>query len=146
MMHLPFRRLPPSRPGDAAAQRTPPSPAQRQWMARVLLSTLSPDVSETLYPWLLVPTDPQRWPPPDTISARLLPLRREEYWDQPPEVASWLLRQELRAILQTLDLPLEAISGLTRNGRLVVHAMRLRQLEWRLWPRFTARAIRRLIA
>jgi hypothetical protein len=144
-MYLPFRRIPPARPGEDA-RRSPPSPAQRQWMVRALLSTLSPQVRQALYAWLLAPTDPRRWPPPATFSARRLPLRRAEYWDQPPAVASWLLFQELRAIRQTLDLPVEAISGLTRNGLLVAHAIRLRQLEWRLWPRLTARQIKRMIA
>jgi hypothetical protein len=115
-------------------------------MVRAVLSLLSPEVGEALYTWLLAPTDPQRWPPPETFSARRFPLRREDYWDQPPAVASRLVRDELRALRHTLDLPPEAISGLARNGLLIAHAMRLRQLEWRLWPRFAARQIRRLIA
>jgi hypothetical protein len=115
-------------------------------MVRAVLSLLSLEVGEALYTWLLAPTDPQRWPPPETFSARLFPLRREEYWDQPPAVACRLVRDELRALRHTLDLPPEAISGLARNGLLIAHAMRLRQLEWRLWPRFTARQIKRLIA
>jgi hypothetical protein len=80
--------------------------------------------------------------PPETFSERREPLRREEYWDQPPDTACELLYNELRAIRQTLDLPPEALSGLTRNGLLTAHAIRLRQLEWRLWPRGAARAIR----
>ncbi|HEU5367579.1 MAG TPA: hypothetical protein VFU69_03910 [Ktedonobacterales bacterium] len=74
------------------------------------------------------------------------PLRREDYWDLPTAVVCRLLRDELCALRRTLDLPPEAVSGLTRNGLLLAHAIRLRQVEWRLWPRFTARAIRQMIA
>jgi hypothetical protein len=57
-----------------------------------------------------------------------------------------MVEKELRAIRQTLDLPPDALSGLTRNGLLTVHAIRLRQLEHWLWPFYTAREIKRLIA
>jgi hypothetical protein len=135
-MALPFRRS--SRPEAA--------PEQRKWMVEALLSTLSPQVHDALHDWLLQPTDPLRWPPPETFSARREPLRPEEYWDQPPATACDLLYNELRAIRQTLDLPPEALSGLTRNGLLTVHAIRLRQLEWRLWPGLAARKIREMRA
>jgi hypothetical protein len=57
-----------------------------------------------------------------------------------------LLREELQALRQTLDFPPEALSGLTRNGLLTVHGIRLRQLEGWLWPSGAAWQIRRLIA
>ena len=148
-MALPFRRLPRLAGG---ADRVPPgcSPtpdiALRQWMVEALLCTLSFPVRQALSPWLLAPTDPERWPPPDTFSPRRWRLRQEEYWDQPPAVACSLLREELRAIRQTLGLPEEALSGLHRNGLLAMHAIRLRQVQWRLWPRITARKIREMIA
>jgi hypothetical protein len=57
-----------------------------------------------------------------------------------------LLRGELNAIRQTLDFPPEAMSGLTRNGLLTMHAIRLRQLEGWIWPCLAARTIRQTIA
>jgi hypothetical protein len=103
-------------------------------------------VQEALRAWLLAPTNLWRWPPPETFSARLEPLRPEEYWGQPEAEACRLLWEELRALLQTLALPLEVQDRLTRNGRLVVHGIRLRQVEWRLWPRRAARKIEEMIA
>jgi hypothetical protein len=144
-MLLPFRRSAPSRPGYYRARRGS-YPTQRHWMVDVLLAPLSPVVQEALRAWLLAPTDLWRWPPPETFSAQREPLRPQEYWDEPADTACELLYNELRAIRQTLDLPPEALSGLTRNGLLTVHAIRLRQLEWRLWPGFTARKIREMIA
>ena len=145
-MLLPFRRLPRPLPQNQPAPLVPtPDTAPRQWMIEALLCTLSPQVRQVLHPWLLAPTDPERWPPPETWSQRRWRLRREEYWDQPQDTSCRLLREELGALRYTLDLPPEAISGLARNGLLAVHAIRLRQLEWRLWPRMAARAIRQMI-
>lgn len=145
-MHFPFRRLPrPLSPDQPAPLVPTPDTAPRQWMVAALLSSLSPQVRQALQAWLLAPTDPERWPPPETFSTRRFRLRQEEFWDQPQAIACGLLREELRAMRSTLDLPPEAISGLARNGLLAMHAIRLRQLEWRLWPRFAARAIRQTI-
>jgi len=145
-MLLPFRRLPRPLPQGQPAPLVPtPETAPRQWMVEALLSTLSPQVRQALHAWLLAPTDPRRWPPPETFSLRRFRLRPEEYWNHPQATAVRLLREELRALRYTLDLPPEAISGLARNGLLSMHAIRLRQLEWRLWPRLAARAIRQMI-
>jgi hypothetical protein len=145
-MLLPFRRVPRPLPQGQPAPLVPtPDTAPRAWMVAALLSTLSPQVRQVLAPWLLAPTDPQRWPPPETFSTRRPRLRPEEFWDQPQATACRLLREELRAICYTLALPPEAISGLARNGLLAAHAIRLRQLEWRLWPRFAARALRQML-
>ena len=118
--------------------------ARRVWEVQALLCTLDPAVREALTAWLIAPTDPQRWPPPETFERRRWPLRPDEIDGQRP-TASRLLRKELRAIRQTLDLPPEAASRLTRNGLLIAHAIRLRQLERWLWPLYAAREIKRLI-
>ncbi len=80
----------------------------------------------------------------------LLPFRRSSSTLSAFARRAWeveaLLREELRAIRQTLDMPPEALSGLTRNGLLAAHGLRLRQLERWLWPFYTAREIKRLIA
>jgi hypothetical protein len=133
-MRLPFRRF-------ARA-----SHARRAWEVEVVLFPLSPLVRETLRPWLLGPTDPRRWPPPETFEARRWTIGPDEAPDHTRPTARKLLWNELRAIRQTLDLPPDALSGLTRNGLLLAHAMRLRQLERWLWPFYAAREIKRMIA
>jgi hypothetical protein len=137
-MALPFRRSPRPLFGKNSPR------AQRHWEVQVLLSTLHPAVRSALQAWLLGPTDPERWPPPDTIDTQRAPISEAERGDGQRPTASRLLRAELRAIRHTLDLPPDALSGLTRNGLLTVHAIRLRQLEHWLWPFYAAREIKRL--
>ena len=145
-MPLPFRRLPSSAQDPWAAPLcSRPSPARRTWEVDALLSSLSPAVRAALNDWLLNPTNLNRWPPPERFYACRLPfsptLGRQS-------AATWrdLLYQELRAIRQTLDFPPEALSGLTRNGLLTVHAIRLRQLEGWLRPGGAASEIDAMIA
>jgi hypothetical protein len=133
-MRLPFRR-------SARASR-----ARRAWEVDAVLAPLSPLTRQALRPWLLAPTDPRRWPPPDTFEPRRYPISPAEADDYTRPTASKLLRAELRAIRQTLDLPPDTLSGLTRNGLLVAHSIRLRQLEQWLWPFYAAREIKRMIA
>ena len=93
------------------------------------------------------PTDLRRWQPPARFSSQRQPINPDDL-DQDDWLASIckLLRDELNAIRQTLDFPPEAMSGLTRNGLLTMHAIRLRQLEGWLWPRLAAWEIKKLIA
>ncbi|HLW03844.1 MAG TPA: hypothetical protein VKT82_34675 [Ktedonobacterales bacterium] len=135
-MLLPFRR----------SARSAQGYTRRAWEVDALLSPLSPVVRDLLRPWLLAPTDLRRWPPPDTFEAQRWPISPEEADDQSRPTASTLLREELRAIRQTLDLPSNTLSGLTRNGLLAAHGVRLRQLERWLWPFYAAREIKRMIA
>jgi len=146
-MPLPFRRLPRSAQDPWAAPIcSRPSPEQRQWEVDALLSSLSPLVRDALSEWLLAPTDLNRWPPPATFQHRRWPFTWGEMSGKTRSTWCNLLHKELRAIRQTLDFPPEAMSGLTRNGLLTVHAIRLRQLEGWLWPFFAAREIKKLIA
>lgn len=146
-MPLPFRRLPRSAQDPWAAPIcSRPSPTQRKWEVAALLSSLSPLVRDALNEWLLAPTDLNRWPPPATFQHQRSPLSWEETRDQPPSTACRLLCDELKVIRQTLDFPPEAMSGLTRNGLLTVHGVRLRQLERWLWPVSVAWEIKKLIA
>ena len=135
-MLLPFRRS--TRPTTSRAQRT--------WEVDVILSPLSPIVRGALRPWLLLPTDLRRWPPPDPFSQQGWPRSKAEAAAQSRATARTLLREELRAIRQTLDLPPDALSGLARNGLLAAHGARLRELEQWLWPFYAAREITRMIA
>ena len=135
-MLLPFRR----------SARSARGFAQRAWEVEVVLSPLSPVVRDALRPWLLAPTDSRRWPPLETFQERRFPISPKEAAGQTRPTACKLLREELRAIRQTLDLPPDAVSGLTRNGLLAAHGLRLRQLERWLWPFYAAREIKRLIA
>jgi hypothetical protein len=134
-MRLPFRRW----------SRSASGYARRAWEVEVVLFPLSPLVRETWRPWLLASTDPRRWPPPETCSERRWPIDAGEAADHTRPTARTLLREELRAIRQTLDLPPDALSGLTRNGLLAAHGIRLRQVEGWLWPFYAAREIKRMI-
>lgn len=135
-MVLPFRR----------SSRSAWGFARRAWEVDVMLSPLSPVVREALRPWLLAPTDQRRWPPLETFEVGRWAISQEEASDQARPTASKLLREELRAMRQTLDLPPNEVSGLTRNRLLVAHGIRLRQLEQWLWPFYAAREIKRMIA
>ncbi len=142
-MSLPFRR---TQGAADALTRSAFSLAQRRWAVEALLCTLTPEVQHALAPWLLAPTNLKRWPPPTTFEPRRLPFDPEAGRGQSHTTLCDWLYDELKAIRQTLDLPPEALSGLTRNGLLVAHGIRLRQLEGWLWPRWAARHIRRMIA
>ena len=143
-MALPFRR---SNQDDGAPVCSFSSPMQRLWEVQVVLCTLSPEVHDTLFLWLFNPTDLRHWQPPARFTARRQPISPDEL-DADDWLASvcTLLREELSVIRQTLDFPPEAMSGLTRNGLLTMHAIRLRQLERWLWPRLAARKIKQMIA
>jgi hypothetical protein len=142
MALLPFRR---EQEGDEEGhQATHPSAKQRRWEVAALLSSLSPEVREALHGWLLAPTDYNRWPPPVFQKYRQpLSWREKQGASRGKGVA--LLFEEMRAVRQTLDFPPQALSGLTRNGLLTVHGIRLRQLEGWLRPREAARAIKEMI-
>ncbi len=143
MAFLPFRR---EQEGDEGGHRaTEPSAKQRAWEVAALLSSLSPEVREALSAWLLAPTDYNRWPPPPVFRKMREPLSWREKQGASKGKGLALLFEELRAMRQTLDFPPQALSGLTRNGLLTVHGIRLRQLEGWLCPREAARAIREMI-
>jgi hypothetical protein len=144
-MALPFRR---SNQGDEGAPVcAASSPMQRLWEVQVLLCTLSPELREALFLWLFHPTDLRRWQPPARFERQRQPIAPADL-DQDDALGSMckLLRDELSAMRQTLDFPPQAMSGLTRNGLLTMHAIRLRQLEGWLWPRLAAWEIKKLIA
>ena len=124
-----------------------PHPCSGSGRCRSSSAPLSPEVHDALFLWLFNPTDLRRWQPPARFTSRRQPISPDEL-DQDDWLASacTLLREELSVIRQTLDFPPEAMSGLTRNGLLTVHAIRLRQLERWLWPRLAARVIRQIIA
>ncbi len=146
-MAFPFRRSSGfSRKEDGAPVSSFTSPMQRLWEVQVLLCSLSPLVREALFLWLLAPTNLHRWPPPTTFQQQRAPISQEEVGDDLLANSVMLLREELSAIRQTLDFPPEAMSGLTRNGLLTMHAVRLRQVEGWLWPVQAASLIQQMIA
>jgi hypothetical protein len=145
-MALPFRR--PARPSDwePGAQAGPdPSLTLREWEVAVILCSLSVEVQKALVDWLLAPRDLNCWPPPATFERRCLPFQEGELHGKARADRCALLYEELKAIRQTLDFPPGVLSGLTRNGLLVAHGIRLRQLERWLWPVGAAREIKKVI-
>jgi hypothetical protein len=146
-MSLPFRRCARRAQGaDGAPICSFTSPEQRLWEVQTVLCTLSPELREALLLWLFNPTDLRRWPPLASFNHQRLPIGPQEMKGELLSTGCKLLREELQAIRQTLDFPPEAMSGLTRNGLLTVHGIRLRQLERWLWPICAVREIKRLIA
>ena len=110
-----------------------------------MLWPLSGEVQEALRDWLLRPTDLLGWPRPETFQQRRSGFGASELSVKSLDTWRRLLYNELRAIRQTLDFPPGALSGLTRNGLLAAHALRLRQLERQMWSPRMLRLINEMI-
>lgn len=111
-----------------------------------LLCTLHADVRKALLDWLIDSTDLRRWPPPASFSSRRFPFAESDLRDKARPDYSKLLRDELSVIRQTLDFPPQALSGLTRYGLLVAHAIRLRQIIGAMSPKAAEQEIKHMVA
>ena len=89
----------------------------REWEASVILCSLPPALRLALLDRLSAP------PARPVVSPAGLASR------EPVETLPDLFRDEVEAIFQTLDAPLEALHGIARNARLVAHGARLRRLK-----------------
>ena len=103
----------------------------REWEVAVILCSQCPPIAEALRDWLEAPTDRQRWPAPDHFPAARAPFANSEL-SQPAEPLPELFYKEIKAIRQTLDFPIEAFCGPSRNALLGAHGQRLRWLVRRL--------------
>ncbi len=122
----------------------------REWEVSVILCSLPPKVKQALLAWLIAPTDPG-WPRPESFSRSRLPFTEAELrqparpWPARASKAGenaetrfpqagqaegqpMLLWDEVKAIRQTLDMPLEELHGIARDLLLVAHGTRLRQV------------------
>jgi len=125
----------PARPSawNPAAQAGPhPWLTLREWQARASLHPLSRFLRWVLLDWLLEPTDLALWPPSASWARVRVPFLPGSLGHKSDDVVIDLVREELAALRQTLDLPPQKLSGLVRNGLLAAHGRRLRQLEDRL--------------
>jgi hypothetical protein len=111
----------------------------REWEVSVILCSLPLAIRQMLLAWLIAPTDP-RWPAPDSFSRQRSPFAPGDL-RQPPKPLPVLLVEEIKAILQTLDMPLESLHGITRDLLLVAHGTRLRQLCGALGERLARQEI-----
>jgi hypothetical protein len=136
MAPLFHRQYGPSR-WDATALAGPmPRLTLRQWEVSVILCTQTPQITRALRAWLIAPTHPT-WPRPDTFTRHLLPFTAS---DLTPPAHPWpaqtgqpqglpgRLWEVIKAIRQTLDMPLDDLHGITRDLLLVAHGTRLRQI------------------
>lgn len=110
-----------------------------------LLCTLPAGVYKALLDWLTDPTDLRRWPPPTSFSSRRCVLADSEVLHKTLDDYRELLHDELSVIRQTLDFPPQALSGLTRYGLLVAHAIRLRQIIRAMGPKAAEQEIKQII-
>ena len=99
----------------------------REWEVGVILCSQYEEIDAALRDWLEAPTDHQRWPWPDSFSSRRDPFTRGEARQSVAKVLK-LFHDEISAIRQTLDVPIEAFCGINRNVLLAMHGQRLRWL------------------
>jgi hypothetical protein len=116
----------------------------REWEVAVILCSQHQEIEEALRDWLEAPTDHRRWPDPDRMVFQR-PLFTSEQAGQ--SLASLLtqLHDEIKAIRQTLDFPIEAFCGITRNVLLAMHGQRLRWLVRLLGIKQALAEIKRLL-
>ncbi len=126
MAHLFHRRYAPLAGNPQSLQGPIPGKTLREWEVSVILCSLPPVIRQALARWLIAPTDP-RWPRPDEFSRHLLPFTERDL-RQPIKPLPTLFFDEIKAIRQTLDMPLDTLHGITRDLLLVTHGTRLRQL------------------
>ena len=103
----------------------------REWEVAVILCSQPQAIAEALRCWLEAPTDRQRWPTPSSFTSQRAPLVVGEL-AQTIEALLALFSKEMAAIRQTLDMPIEAFCGISRNVLLAAHGQRLRALVRRL--------------
>jgi hypothetical protein len=118
----------------------------RECYVLFLLCPLPASIRHLLLDWLLDPTDPRRWPTPNSVPERRLPFAASDVQSKTRKDYYKLLRDELAAIRHTLDFPPEVMSGLTRYGVLVAHGARLRQLAGAMPPRMAEEEMKQMIA
>ncbi|HEU5368464.1 MAG TPA: hypothetical protein VFU69_08375, partial [Ktedonobacterales bacterium] len=99
----------------------------REWEVSVILCSQREAVAEALRDWLEAPTDGQRWPAPSSFSSYRALLEAGEV-AQPGAALPDLLYDEIKAMRQTLDFPIEVFCGINRNVLLAAHGQRLRVL------------------
>ena len=99
----------------------------REWEVSVILCSQREAVAEALRDWLEAPTDRQRWPAPSSFSSSRALLTDGEA-AQPSEALPDLFYDEIKAMRQTLDFPIEVFCGISRNALLAAHGQRLRAL------------------
>lgn len=114
---------------NPVAQAGPYEPLTlREWQVQSLLSAVPPDLRLFLTSWLLTPARSGWLRDAPPMQRRRLPFSNEaldacDLFDRRA-----LLCQEIQACWQTMEAPAHWLSGLSRNGLLVAHGARLRQL------------------
>ncbi|HEY7355862.1 MAG TPA: hypothetical protein VH590_05320 [Ktedonobacterales bacterium] len=103
----------------------------REWEVAVILCSQHEAVADALRDWLEAPTDHQRWPQAHSFPAQRALFEAGEL-SKPIETRLELFYEEIKAVRQTLDFPIEVFCGISRNVLLAAHGQRLRWLVWGL--------------
>ncbi|HEU5368008.1 MAG TPA: hypothetical protein VFU69_06075 [Ktedonobacterales bacterium] len=103
----------------------------REWETAVVLSAQERLIAEALRDWLEAPTDHQRWPEATSFPSVCAPFADAELAQPEAQPLAWL-HDEIKSIRQTLDFPIEAFCGISRDVLLAMHGARLRALVRRL--------------
>jgi hypothetical protein len=125
-----MRHYPPSFWDPRALSGPCPHLTLREWEVGVILCSLPLAIRKALVGWLLAPTDRQRRAPFAAGEPR-----------EPAETLRERFRADFSAICRTLDMPLEALHGISRDTLLVAHGARLRQLAEALGERLALQEI-----
>jgi hypothetical protein len=119
-------------PWDPGEPEAPlPGLTLREWEVAVILCSQRTQIADALRDWLEAPTDRQRWPAPSSFSSQRALLEVGEV-AQPEATLPNLFYEEIKAMRQTLDFPIEAFCGINRDVLLAAHGQRLRVLVWGL--------------
>ncbi|HEY7355597.1 MAG TPA: hypothetical protein VH590_03990, partial [Ktedonobacterales bacterium] len=123
-----FYREYPRCPWDPGEYEAPlPGLTLREWEVSVILCSQRDAVADALREWLEAPTDHQRWPEAHSFPEARAPFAEGEL-KKPVETQLDLFYNEIKAIRQTLDFPIEVFCGISRNVLLAAHGQRLRWL------------------
>ena len=112
-------------PGEPEAPL--PGLTLREWEVSVILCSQREAVADALREWLEAPTDRQRWPEAHSFPSARAPFEAGEL-AQPEAALPTLFYDEIKAMRQTLDFPIEIFCGISRNALLAAHGQRLRAL------------------
>lgn len=132
MVRLFYRRYAPAFWDRAALEGPCKGLTLREWEANVTLCSLPPAIRKALLAWLLTPTDRRAPTAAGDLRQPVRPLPRR-------------LFDEINAVYQTLDMPLETLHGITRDVLLVTHGTRLRQIIGALGERPALQEIEALL-
>lgn len=124
-----FTRTPkPSRWNPAALAGPYDGLTLREWQVQSMLSPLPKPLYDLLHDWLLEEARPRWLRDAPKLAHRPGQFVEQLLWHKELPAFRQAIYDEVRACWQTLDAPLTALTGMTRNGLLGARGRRLCQL------------------